>query len=73
MRVKTGTLAECMERDIVSPSVLGETRDAIGSAAARAQSGRRATCPCSAVNIIILDDYQDAVRKLQVRSACWNS
>src|SRR5436190_12781700 len=72
MRTNTGTLAECMEMVMLSPG-----RDAVK----RGAMLLRSKGPCRAgtmrresqrltphVNIIILDDYQDAVRKLKCAS-----
>ena len=64
---KIGTLAECIEIDIAVLLVIGR-RDA--TARGTSMHNVRRTCEQSALNIIILDDYQDAVRKLKAAANC---
>src|SRR5580765_7686327 len=75
IEVKIGTLAECMVIDMVClppGGRRGRERGCYSACTSRAQSGAEPAGsterPATSVNIIILDDYQDAVRKLKCAS-----
>jgi D-3-phosphoglycerate dehydrogenase len=67
---QVGTLAEYMEMGMGGLSQ--KMRDATAGRAALHGTGQNAATPCQgtigAMNIVILDDYQDAVRKLRCAS-----
>jgi D-3-phosphoglycerate dehydrogenase len=65
MRTKIGTLAEYIEIDIAFPSIIEKAR-CYRHPHDRAQSATHSEP--TILNIIILDDYQDAVRKLKCAS-----
>ena len=73
MRTKIGTLAECIEMAI-EESLRSESSDASGpprpvhNGPFRPRHATRRMTASRPVNIIILDDYQDAVRKLKCAS-----